>query len=272
MTTTELSKQIYTKYGMVTRARNCYLYTKKGIRLTDLFQENGRAILGWHGGSAFTFFKNTLSKGLTGSFICEDKSRLEKAVTELLDKTSKGDKRTVFAFSTKTDALKAGIFFSPQNTSVFTPWNQENVDYSKVDVVLLQPPLPWTQTIYLTAIKSSVIKAMDLPENAIAPSTVIPLPFALETAITKSVYNLIKEIPLREEKNWFIYDPVITKYWTRNGPYLYPKMSEEKYDDFVKHCLNCELIINPVYNMPSIVPFGADRGVFTKLKNNPFSF
>lgn len=272
MTTTELSKQIYNTYGMVTRARNCFLYTKKGIRLTDLYQENGRAILGWHGGSAFTFFKNILSKGLTGSFQCEDKSRLAKALTMLLDGNTKTESRTILTFSTKAEALKAGLFFSPQNTSVYVPWNSQNTDYSKTDVVIIEPPLPWTQTIYLTAIKTSVIEAMDLPADKIIPSNAIPLAFALETAITKAIYNLIQEIPLRQEKDWFIYDPVLTKYWTRKGPYLYPKMTDEQYDDFVKHCLKCELVINPQYNMPSIIPFGADKGVFTKLKNNPFSF
>lgn len=271
MTTTEFSKQIYNKYGMITRARNSFFYTKKGIRLTDMFQENGRAILGWHGGSAFTYFKNTLSKGLTGSFICEDKSRLEKAVSELLD-NSKDTTRTIFAFSTKKEALMSGIFFSPNNTSVYKPWNPQKIDYSKVDVVIIEPPLPWTQTVYLTAIKTSVIKVMEIPSDKVEPSNQITIPFALQTAITRAIYNLILEIPLRQEKDWFLYDTVITKYWTRKGPYLYPKMTEEQYESFVLHCLDCELVINPSYNDPSIIPYGVDKGVFTKLKNNPFSF
>ena len=65
MTVTELSQQIYKRYGPVTRARGCFLYTKKGKRLTDLYQEDGRAILGWEGGSAFTHLKNVLSRGQT---------------------------------------------------------------------------------------------------------------------------------------------------------------------------------------------------------------
>ena len=61
-------QEIYNRFGCITRARNCFLYTKKGIRLTDLYQENGRAILGWDGKSAFTFIKNTINRGQTGSF------------------------------------------------------------------------------------------------------------------------------------------------------------------------------------------------------------
>ena len=42
-----LINEINKKFGAVTRARECYLYTKKGQRLLDLWQLGGRAILGW---------------------------------------------------------------------------------------------------------------------------------------------------------------------------------------------------------------------------------
>ena len=100
----------------------------------------------------------------------------------------------------------------------------------------------------------------------------VRLPFALEVAYTRSIYNLIKALQEREEKHWFIYDTFITKYWERRGPYLFPKVPADIYKDFVLHCLNCGLLISPDYNQPSIVPFGADRGVFTKLKNSPFNW
>ena len=86
------------------------------------------------------------------------------------------------------------------------------------------------------------------------------------------IYDVISEIPLRKETDWFKYDNVLSKYWTRKGPYLFPKMNEEMYKKFVAHCLDCSILINPEYNNPSIIPFGADIGVFTKLKNNPFDF
>ena len=85
MNKSELFKELFNRYGAVTRARGPFIYTKKGVRVTDLYQEAGRAILGWEGGSAFTLFKNVLTRGQTGSFICEEApvSRLEKAVSEL---------------------------------------------------------------------------------------------------------------------------------------------------------------------------------------------
>ena len=268
----DLYEEIFRRFGAVTRARNCFLYTKKGVRLTDLFQENGRAILGWEGGNSFTFLKNTLNRGQVGGFITEDKGRhyrLEKAVSQLLSE------RKVFIFSNKKDAVAAGLFFSDNNSSVWKPWLQENIDWSKIDSVIIQPPLPWTDSIYILAVKTDGVAKEKLDNILIKktqslPSGTIDIPFALEAALTKSIYNMIAELKVREEKNWFIYDSVLTKYWTRKGPYLYPKIPQEAYDAFVFHCLECELVINPDYNAPSIIPFGADKGVFTKLKNNPF--
>lgn len=254
-------KELYNLYGPVTRARNCFLYTKKGVRITDLYQENGRAVLGWEGGNAFTHFKNVLSRGQTGSFLCEDHSRLTKAVSTLLSSS-----RRLYFFASKMDALKAGLQFSPENTTVYIPWNLEQKSWSEVDAVVITPPLPWTDNIFILALADS--KTTDTLQFA----NKITLPFALQAGISRAIHNLIEALQIRQEKDWFIYDTVLTKYWERKGPYLYPKVPAEKYDDFVLHCLKLGIAINPDYNEKSIVPYGADRGVFTKLKNSPFAY
>jgi len=263
MNKTEFFNELYKRYGFVTRARNCYLYTKKGVRVTDCYQEGGRAILGWEGGNAFTHFKNVLCRGQVGSFICEDSSRLEKAVSSFLVSD-----RKVFTFNSKMDALKAGLLLSKDSTAVYTPWQNENNTASSSDCVIIQPPLPWTDTVYLMAVKSDLI---DEAKSKLIPNQTT-LPFALTTAITRALYNLIAALQERQEKDWFIYDPVLTKYFERKGPYLRPKMPQEVYDDFILHCLDLGIAFNPDYNEASIVPFGADRGVFTCLKNSPFSY
>lgn len=283
MTINELSENIYNLYGAVTRARGCFLYTKKGIRLTDLYQENGRAILGWEGGNAFTHFKNVLSRGQTGSFICEDNCRAAKAVSTLL-----ASERQLFYFSNKMDAIKAALAISPGNTSTYKPWNINNQNWSEIHCVIIEPPLPWTNTVFILAVSISNpqpvsiaspagvafpapaanigIPGIETPENA------INIPFALETAITRSIYNLLEALQNRQEKDWFIYDTILTKYFTRKGPYLESKVPVTKYSDFVKHCLKLGIIINPDPKGQSIVPYGADKGVFTKLKNSPFNY
>ena len=264
--------KLYDLYGPVTRARNCFLYTKKGVRITDCYQENGRAILGWHGDSAFTHFKNVISRGQMGSYVCEDTIRMEKAVSKLLNSD-----RKVICFAHKMDALKAGLAISQGNTSFYSPWNENEQKCFDADAVIIAPPLPWTDSIYLLAVKSHFFQTPDSAEKeahlaslSAVMSRKISLPFSLQAAITRSIYNLIAQLPLRQEKDWFIYDTVLTKYWERKGPYLFPKVSAEKYDDFVNHCLKLGIAINPSYSEKSIVPFGADKGVFTVLKNSPF--
>lgn len=267
MTVQELSEEIFKRYGAITRAKNCFLYTKKSIRLTDMFQENGRCILGWQCDSAFTQFKNTLNRGQVGSFICEQSSvsRVEKAISKLFD-----SQRKVFIFSNKHDALKASLIFSNSNSSVYLPWSPQKTVWKDIDSIVFTPPLPWTDTVFFVAVKTELL--IDNPDlEKIIPST-IQIPYALQNAITRSIYNLIKALNERQEKDWFIYDQILTKYWIRKGPYLFPKIPQDEYNSFIKHCLDCEIIINPCYNNPSIIPFNSDKGVFTKLKNNPFKF
>ena len=253
----DLFTELYNLYGPVTRARGPFLYTKKGVRLVDMFQEDGRAILGWEGGNAFTMLKNTLSRGQVGSFICEDYSKVQKAVSKLL-----ASEREIYYFTSKVDALKMGIKFSPYKTAVYSPWNPNPQNWSEVDSVIITPPLPWTDTVYILALKGK-------PEFDIMKRCSVP--YALQCGIARSIYNLIAALQEREEKDWFIYDPILTKYWTRKGPYLEPKVGEDKYNAFVLHCLNLGIVINPDHKL-SIIPYGADKGVFTKLKNSPFEY
>lgn len=263
MTINEFYKELYKRYGTVKRARNCFFYTNKGVRLTDCFQEGGRAILGWEGGNAFTHFKNVLCRGQVGSFLCEDTPRVDKAVSSLL-----ASNRKVFFFNSKMDALKSGLLISKDSTCVYTPWAPANENSTSSDCVVLLPPLPWTDSVYILAVKSELAtdELCKLMPNQVA------VPFALNTAITRAIYNLIAALQQREEKDWFLYDTVLNKYFERKGPYLRSKVPAEKYDAFVLHCLDKGILINPNPNENSIVPFGADKGVFTALKNSPFNF
>lgn len=269
-----LAESIASKYGTIKRARGCFLYTEKGIRLTDLYQEGGRAILGWGARGTFTVLKDVLDRGITGSFYTDFsikhikyKSRLSRSVSDLF-----ASDRTTFVFSSKEAALKAALSVSAGSTSVFKPWNPFDVDWTQVDCIVFSPALPWTDNIFVLAVKSALVCNDDLKTVKVSFEDEAELPSPLCAAVTRSVYDLIKALQEREEKHWFIYDKVLTKYWTRKGPYLFPKVPEEKYSDFVLHCLDCELVISPDFNEVSIVPFGADYGVFRKLERNPFAF
>lgn len=253
-------EELEKRYGAVKRARGCFLYTQKGVRLTDLYQEGGRALLGWGGNSAFTVFKNVLNRGVTGSFDTIFAPRLKKAVEELL-----ASERITAVFFEKEDALKTALKADPKNTVFWRPWSQDNTDWALADSVIIEPPLPWTPSLFIVALKPS-----KEAEKLIETSDCKRLPSPLAAAVIRSIYNMISALQERSEKDWYVYDSLIKNYWTRRGPYLYPKASEKDYDEFVLHCLDCKIVISPFYDIPSIVPFGADKGVFTQLKNSPF--
>ena len=246
-----LAESIKSRFGTVKRARGNFLYTEKRVRLTDMFLEGGRAVLGWGSDffSGWTIFKNIISRGLTGSFVTDFNSvsknsglsRLSRAVSALLN-----DERIAIICNSKEDALKKSLAISKDGTFVYRPWNAQN--------------------IWIVAVKSEFV------ENSQTDFCSALIPAALEAAVTRSFYDLIKALQVREEKDWFKYDKVLTKYWTRQGPWLFPKIPQEKYENFVQHCLDCELVVSPFFSVPSIVPFGADSGVFKKLEKSPFDF
>ena len=259
-----LQRELYSRYGNITRARGCFLYTQKCVRLTDLYQEGGRAILGWGGGTAFTMLKNTLNRGISGTFETGFLYRNQKAVSELFN-----SERKVFFYNNYEKALKASLLISKEGTNTYRPWSNTPEFWQNIPSIVFMPPLPWAQDLFLVCAKKELLADETLLE-LLPEEDFVPAP--LLAAITRSVYDLISELPQRQEKNFFIYDTVITKYWRREGPYLFPKVPEEKYRNFVLHCLDCKLVISPDYNKPSIVPFGADAGNFTMLKNKPFEF
>lgn len=277
--------EIFSRYGNVKRARNCFLYTAKNVRLTDLYQEDGRAILGWGGSSAFTMLKNALGRGANGSFLTDYSYRLEKAVSSLLD-----SKRKILCFYKKSAVEEAADFVSQaekfvqsenqqkslsQSEIFYKPWilssDGKSINWSEKLLVILEPPLAWSSELYILAISENQQSGETLEKiKSKFQDEIICVPSPLQAAYARSIYNLIQALQERSEKDWFLWDTVLKNYFVRKGPYLFTKIPQDKYDDFVLHCLDLGILINPNFKAASIVPFGADRGIFTCLKNNPF--
>lgn len=259
----EYYSEITARFGKIKRARGIFLYTEKGQRVTDMYLENGRAILGWgngngtNGTNAFLKFKNIINRGLTGSFETDFQGQLDHAVSDLLDAQCRA-----FVFFDEDKAEKAALSFSKKLVK-YVPWVGLVHDDEKVndfECVLITPPLPWTDNLFILAVRHD-ITTLFLPERVSG---------AILGALARAIYDLIAELPNRQEKDWFLYDVFLKDYFERRGCYLFPKVAKDKYDDFVKHCLDCNLAVSPDYNVPSIVPFGADKGVFSLLKKNPW--
>lgn len=256
-----LYQELHQRYGNVRRARGCFLYTEKNVRLTDLYQENGRAILGWGGANGFTFLKNVLSRGQTGSFPTQHLYQLKKAVGDLLNFPVE-----ILVFNSRLTAKNAAEKLGLE-VQEYIPWAcEENLSQDKA--VLVCPPLAWCEEAFVLAVPEEVAASKNDVLSKIESNRFAP---CLLQAYARSIYDLIQALQLREEKQWFLYDTVLNKYFVRKGPYLEPKVPAEKYDAFVKHCLDCGIVINPNSEGKSIVPFGADKGVFEKLRKNPFN-
>lgn len=300
-------QEIDTRYGAVKRARGCHLYTSKGRRLTDMYQEAGRAILGWGASRAMTEFKNVMNRGITGSFPTDYSARLEKAVKKLLPEYThirwyaslESARRAVSFFFNLSAGVQIGE--QPQLDAVINahPENVQDLTFDNWLYVMGIPRWrPWLESTHLTGerdipsfvmeqnsrAQEAVVVVPPLPwtrtyylvafsdtgNRKIVPSDMLPPPVLAATA--RGIYDLIAELPCRSERDWNLYDSIICKYWKRRGPYLLPLVSPEQYKDFFRHCLDCGLLISPYYRTPSIIPYGADTGNFTELKKNPFVF
>lgn len=257
-----MAEELSKRYGAVKRARGCFLYTAKGERLVDLYLEGGRALLGWGGSSSFTMLKNVLSRGLTGSYKTDFSYRVKKAASVLLNSN-----RQTYYFNSLEKAQKWVSEAFGLKSVVYRPWNFEEINYSEEKAVILVPPFAWAEEIFIVCIAEDLAS-----QEKIMCADSIKLPSCVEEGISRSIYDLIKALQEREEKQFFIYDKALLPYFERKGPYLISKVPEQRYDDFVKHCLDCGIVINPCYDGLSIIPFGADKGVFAKLVKSPFEF
>lgn len=260
--------EITKRFGRVKRARGNFLYTEKGIRVTDMYLEAGRAILGWGsnngttGSGAFTFFKNVIARGLTGSFENDFVPQLDKAAESLL-----GKKVKVFACNNLSCAIQLCAKTGKKHC-VYVPFTgavklDENNFYNSFasdaavekdfDSCIVVPPFAWSTELFLVCADSTLqIDDQQLDTVLINGCTA--------SAVSRGLYDLCKKQKSLSEKNFFIYDKELTKYWTRKGPYLYPKCKKEEYDEFVLWCLDRGYAVSPEYEIPSIVPYGADKG------------
>ena len=329
--------ELIKRYGAVVRARGHYLYTQKGVRITDLYLDAGRAVLGrgCSGSNAFRVLKNTLERGETGSFPSAYSTRFQKAVLSLIPGYDYAAR-----FSTEDSLLCAAALYTSERTTgtkqdsigtqgtvesshtglrvkLWRPWQTETADSNDGNnpcETLGDEPLPaggteaempaasgikagteaGTKTemaVEMKAGKLAGTKAVPIAEGILAfyPPLALqeagliavfkagnnPFPLsdpcsgALLNAITRSIYDLQREIPKRGEKEWSRFDAVLSPYFERKGAYLIPKIGSAQYEDFANHCLDCRLLIPP-YPALALVPVGVNEGDFSRLKQTPF--
>lgn len=183
----ELAAEIQKRYGFVRRARGCYLYTEKNVRLTDCFLDGGRALLGWDGGKARTVFKDTLERGANGSYCGGYESRLATAVRHLLP----SEYTEIRWYYDSPCAVREGAAYCASlgannarfGAVLWRPWldicataEPKPTRYHEItithpgaehpDVIKLVPPFPWATTLSIYAFRDCATQTTSAQSGA----------------------------------------------------------------------------------------------------------
>ncbi|MBO4704244.1 MAG: hypothetical protein J5647_00715, partial [Spirochaetaceae bacterium] len=289
--------------GNVRRARGCYLYTEKGVRLTDCYLDGGRTLLGWDGGKARTVCKDTLERGATGAYCGGYESRLATAVRHLLP-GEYTEIRWYYADCRETCAVSGGsaggagadcVSCAPSkmrdladgagDAVLWRPWldicaesTPKQTRYPDIKIVhpgterpaviKLVPPYPWATSLCIYAFRA------DVPQNAtgakqepgatsatgaeIPPSDVVPTP--LLAAYARAFYDLKTALGMFGENDFKQFSKQLSPLFDRRACWLFPKIPRDSYEDFAKRCLDAGIVVSPHYDVPSIIPWRANKG------------
>ncbi|MEE0998737.1 MAG: hypothetical protein UIH41_03615 [Treponemataceae bacterium] len=275
-----LKNEIKKRYGNVKRARGIYLYTEKGVRLTDCYLDGGRGILGHGGGKAKTAFKDCFERGANGFYDSGLLPAFEKSVKKLLP----AEYTEIRLYSEKTAAMLGETSLSLDGASdktypvLWRPWldfagkiTEQPTGYPKIEVVYnvtgafpaivkIVPPFTYATDISVYAFSKACGEEMlqNLPENDVVPSPLL-------AAYTRGFYDLLNSFSLFTEKDFKANSKALEPFFTRNQCYLFPKIPETQYKDFVLKCLEAGIVISPDYNVPSIIPWRANPGDIKKI-------
>ncbi len=342
----ELAAEIKKRYGFVRRARGCYLYTEKNVRLTDCFLDGGRALLGWDGGKARTVFKDTLERGANGSYCGGYESRLATAVRHLLpdeyteirwyyyDCALLGAPRAADgaacvsgardSVSGVSGATREGASGTPANREsgasgansadpiennarfgavLWRPWldicatvEPKPTRYPEItithpgverpDVIKLVPPFAWATSLTIYAFRDAATLTTDAQSGQVAiatptqpaapqtrtvaqtadpatsreipPSDVVPAP--LLAAYARAFYDLKTSLGTFGENDFKCFAKQLSPLFDRRACWLFPKIPRDSYEDFAKRCLDAGIVMSPHYDVPSIIPWRANKG------------
>ena len=274
-----LKNEIKKRYGNVKRARGIYLYTEKGVRLTDCYLDGGRGILGHGGGKAKTAFKDCFERGANGFYDSGLLPAFEKSVKKLLP----AEYTEIRLYSEKTAAMLGGTGVSLDGASekanpvLWRPWldfagkiTEQSTGYPKIQVVYntnevfpavvkILPPFTYATDICVYAFSEKSYKNLaELPQNDVVPSPLL-------AAYTRGFYDLLNSFSLFTEKDFKANSKALEPFFIRNQCYLFPKIPETQYKDFVLKCLEAGIVISPDYNEPSIIPWRANPGDIKKI-------
>ncbi|UTC63223.1 hypothetical protein E4O05_04885 [Treponema sp. OMZ 787] len=270
--------EIRSRYGNIKRARGFYLYTEKNIRLLDMYLDGGMSILGRRENQAPLVFKQSIDKGLNAFLPSSGDYRLKKALNSLFPEHPYfyllSEWNSALSFLEMRD--NTTVSESSIGENIWKPFLPSSENLKSAKAFLVNPP-------FCTSIKIAVSKELFPIESC-------EISAAEKETLAKAFFDLIRIIKLREQEKNLSDEELITSacgkkkkeqlvkniksyrrvaelcsdFWNMEGPYLFSKLSEEKYEAFFKSALDSHILLSPYFTIPSILP---KIRVYTELEN-----
>ncbi|MDR2803666.1 MAG: hypothetical protein LBB22_05190 [Treponema sp.] len=234
----------------ITRARGFRLYGNGGLRLVDLWQNGGAAILGHKPSGVVREIKNTAERGLFSPFPHTARRRFTKALERLFPQ---------MAFKVYADWRDLPDY---QKFPLWRPFHSPLCAQGKEKIPAFRPVLPFS-------LAPAVIVCEKSDEHNYPPSN-FPSPFML-TAAARAIYDLLSWpergiMRFNRVKN-ALAQPEAQKNWRLDGIYIYSARAnaEKCWPDMFRRFLDGGFLLPPEAASPIIMPAELSKGEETTL-------
>jgi hypothetical protein len=255
--------------GRVRRARGFRLYTERGTRILDLYQDGGRAILGHHGSRPSLELKNATDRGLTAAVPSAWEARVAAAARELISPASTvriyaGMERTLHLLLRAAGApaeVADPVFAvargdSPPGLSLWRPFLPDGA-FSFASCRALVPvlPFPGDQPPGVLLVRDTALLERLPQSDIVAPARLAPLSRAIADLAAELRKGSASQLPGGGVPGF-----------SAVGRYLVPQFPASEYDDRFRRFLEMGVLISPETNEPSILPAEISSGEFALLR------
>jgi hypothetical protein len=249
----------------IKRARAYYLYDFKGRRYLDLYQQNGRALLGHRPQGLTRVLKQVASKGLIADLPSIYLNRLHKLLKKLLAAyqyfrvVSCMHRAVELASLYLNKNIDASMIRDPvdndqiKGEQTLSYWRPFCAPPKGAQVVLPVLPLAVSGAPVIICFKQK-------PPADFPPSDIIsPLLLAV---LIRSGYDLLQY----KKAEWYNEELLQTAAgWKQQGIYITVKCKPEAYEHVFQSFLEQGVVLSPFYPGPSILPREVSEGELKKM-------
>ncbi len=242
---------------IIVRARGYRLYDKTGQRYIDLYQNNGRAILGHRPPGLSQTMKSTISRGLLAEYPSIYGGRLEKILRLMFTDYSVF---RMYANRERTlEALSMVLGKRVRGSHILDPAMTDTVDERlmywrpfipeqqvKPDLLLPIFPFPGSFAPHVVCVRNmDILKRM--------PASDLLSPFLID-ALIKTLSALIRTMHSNVGYGSEFQRLIDVLEWDRRGSYINTRLEPAVYIEVFKKALEQGVLLPPGANFPIIIP------------------